>query len=372
MAGYLYIDLVTDAEEITQVRSIRSVVKRLANQSQAHIAALAEWPFLWTESFFQTIAEYATGTLALTNGSATITGTDTVFTSAMVGRKLRVSGDTASYTIKTFTSTTSITLDQTYGGTTASGVSYSIYKDQYLLRADVDTQKRLRQAENGVALFSLSAGEFDERYPSPTGTGTPSLDVFSGKAVKTYATGTVSISSSSRTLTGSSTAWTGVEGLGRGTKLKIGTLIFTVNTVDSDTQITVYEIATSTVTSSAYTAILDNYVVQLHAIPIIVQTYYYRFQRIPAVLDADNDIPELPSPMHPLILLDMLPFLWRHKGFIDRAIEAQNAFDKELERWMAKYQQPVLDRSYPLHPQSMYQMPDRARLSGNIGVPFLR
>lgn len=259
MAGLRFIDIVSDVEEITQVTSLRAFMKRLCNSKVAEICGLFEWPFLWTTDWFQTIAEYATSTVTVTDESATVTGASTTFTSAMVGRKFRVSGSTAFYTIKAFVSTTEITLDQLYQGTTASGSSYSIYKDEYLLAANVDTQKRLRQAENGYALFSLSATEFDEWFPSQQGTGTPSLDVFSGRAVKTYTTGTVSMTSGTRTLTGASTAWTSAEGVTKGTKLKIGTLIFTVNTIDSATQITTYEIATSTISAgTSYTAILDN------------------------------------------------------------------------------------------------------------------
>lgn len=373
MAGIRFIDLVTDAEAVTQVTGQREFLKRLCNLSVAHICGLWEWPFLWTTDWFQTTAEYATGTVDVTAGSATVTGTGTTFTAAMVGRKFRVSGDTASYTIKTFSSTTSLILDQLYEGTTATGASYSIYKDEYLLRADVDTQKRIRQAENGVALFSLSATEFDEWFPSPTGTGVPGLDVFLGRAVKSYSTGTVSIPAASRTLTGASTAWTSAEGISRGTKLKIGSLIYTVNTVDSDTQITLYEAASATVAAlTTYTAILDNYVVQLHSIPVAVLSFYYRFQRIPAVLDADNDIPDIPYPMHPLIGLQMLPTLWRLKGYIDRAVEAEQAFQQELQRWMMKYSLPVMDQRRLIQPFSLARPLQEARWPSGTGIPLSR
>lgn len=373
MAGTRYIDLITDAETITQVTSLRAVVKRLANDLLARICGLAEWPFLWTVDWFQTVAEYATGTLAVTTGSATITGSGTTFTAAMVGRNIRISGDTAYYTIKTFTSTTVLVLDQLYEGSTDTDATYSIYKDEYLLRADVDLEKRIRQAENGVALFSLSATEFDEAFPSPQGTGLPSLDVYTGRAVKTYSTGTVAMSSGTRLITGSSTAWTSAEGVTRGTKLKIGTLIFTVNTVDSDTQLTVYEIATAAIAAgTSYVAILGNAVVQLHAIPTDVRTFYYRFQRQPAVMDADNDLPDLPSPMHALITLGMLPWLWRQKGMIDRAQDAQSAFQQEFEQWRMKYAVPVLDRRMPIHPFSTSKRIREAQWPAGTGVVLFR
>src|SRR3990167_1728763 len=219
MAGLRYLDLIEDAEAITQVTGERALVRRLVNQSLAYICAVQEWPFLWTRAWVQTVAPYETGNVNLTNGDATVSGgtSSPTFTSAMVGRKIRFGTETAFSTIKSLTSATEVELDQPYTGTTDTDVSYSIYKDEYLLQANVDKQKYLTQSENGIVLFSLSPSAFDEWYPIPTGEGTPSISVFRGKAEKTYSTGTVSLPASSRTLTGIGTGWTSVEGFGRGT-----------------------------------------------------------------------------------------------------------------------------------------------------------
>lgn len=373
MAGSRFIDLVTDAEEITQVRGIRSVVKRLCNDSLAYICGLTEWPFLWTTHWFQTVAAYETGTVSVTNGDEGVTGSGTTFTAAMVGRKIRFGSETGYYTIKEFSSATSIELDQVYTGTTDTGLSFTIYKDEYLLRADLDQEKRIRQAENGHALFSLAATDFDDLYPSPSSKGVPELSVYVGRAVRTYSTGTVAMTSGDRTLTGSGTSWLSAEGLTRGTKIQIGTSLFTVNTVDTSTSLEVYESPTSNVSAgSSYVALLSNATAQLHTIPQDVLTYYYRYQRIPAIMDADNDVPDLPGPMHPLIGLRMLPTLWRHRGNIDRAIEAQNAFDKELAAWITKYSLPVLDRKYPLQPFNIQQGVREAGWPAGTGVILSR
>lgn len=74
-------------------------------------------------------AKYTTGTIAVNNGSATVTGTATTFTAAMVGRYLQITSDTGDglwYKVSGFTSTTSITLENYYQGTTVSGVNYQI------------------------------------------------------------------------------------------------------------------------------------------------------------------------------------------------------------------------------------------------------
>lgn len=374
MAGRIFIDLVTDAEEITQVRGIRAVVKRLANDSLAYICGISEWPFLWTTHWFQTIAPYETGTVTATDTSKTVTGASTTFTSAMVGRKIRFEDETAYYTIAAYVSATEITLDQPYSGTGGSGLEYSIFKDEYMLRADLDQQKKIRQSDNGYALFSLSASDLDDNYPANQGYGDPAFDVYTGRAVKTYSTGTITLTSGDRTLTGSGTSWLSAEGVSKGTKIKIGSSIYTVNTVDSDTLIELYEAPTANVSAgTSYTAILDNAVVQLGvSIPDSVQTYYYRFQRIPAVMDADNDVPDMPHSMHPLILLRMLPTLWRHRGNIDRAVSDEASFERELNKWIAHYALPVLDRSYPIKPFSSWNRGWEARWPSGTGIPLWR
>jgi len=72
------------------------------------------------------VADYVTGTVTLTNGSTTVTGSGTTFTAAMVGRWIKGDNDKNWYKIGGFTSTTVLTLKKAFQGTTASGLSYTI------------------------------------------------------------------------------------------------------------------------------------------------------------------------------------------------------------------------------------------------------
>lgn len=71
--------------------------------------------------------DYTTGTIAVTNGSAAVVGTGTIWTAQMVGRSLRINddaGDGMWYAVASFTDTTRITLENNYGGSTLTGQSY--------------------------------------------------------------------------------------------------------------------------------------------------------------------------------------------------------------------------------------------------------
>lgn len=75
------------------------------------------------------IDKYTTGTVAVTAGSATVTGTTTVFIAAMIGRYFNGTANTSDgmwYKVTARSSDTSITIENVYEGTTQSGVAYQI------------------------------------------------------------------------------------------------------------------------------------------------------------------------------------------------------------------------------------------------------
>jgi len=69
---------------------------------------------------------YTTGTVTLTEGSATVTGSGTTFDSTMVGRHFRVKGEMRLYLIRSQDSTTQLTLDENFRGQNGDTISYEI------------------------------------------------------------------------------------------------------------------------------------------------------------------------------------------------------------------------------------------------------
>ncbi len=276
-------------------------------------ATMTDLPYLMNGGFITTIAPYTTGTVTATNGSKTIAGSGTTFTSVMVGRKIRVNSENAYYRISAFVSITEVTLEAAYQGTTQSGASYSLYKDEYKLPADLDVYKVMRQIENGVALVGMDATAFDILAPAASSQGDPNYEILVGTKLDTYTTGTLSGTVNTAVLTGVGTSWLSVEGLSKGTRITISTTVYTVKSVDSDTQITLYEKLSATVSGSAYTLRLDNYIMQLHQIPDSAQNIYFRYQRIPDLLVNDEDVPDLPDKYHYILVTAGLIWAWMTK-----------------------------------------------------------
>lgn len=127
------------------------------------------WPERIVDEFIITAAPYETGTATVTNGSATVTGSGTSWTSAMVGRRFGLSAAGPWYRISAVGSSTSLTLDRVYNETTTSGTNYSIYADEYSLPSTVESVSHvalLQPGWYGRQIF-LEQGEFDEGAAIP-------------------------------------------------------------------------------------------------------------------------------------------------------------------------------------------------------------
>jgi hypothetical protein len=92
------------------------------------IAERRAWSWLVKQGQFTLYPLYNTGTVTCTQGSATIVGAATSFTSAMAGRQFRLTTITPIYTILSVdVGAQTLTLDQTWGSTTVAGSTFEIY-----------------------------------------------------------------------------------------------------------------------------------------------------------------------------------------------------------------------------------------------------
>ena len=95
------------------------------------------------EFYYSLPALYDTGTVSVTVGSGTCTGSGTTFTSAMVGRYIRIAGQFTQFLITAYSSATSITIQpntqssQGYiGPENLSGATYQITQERVALPAN--------------------------------------------------------------------------------------------------------------------------------------------------------------------------------------------------------------------------------------------
>jgi len=105
------------------------MAQKLINNAYRRVVDSRLWYGLLQKGQVNVPNAYTTGTVAVTNGSAVVTGTGTAWTPAMIGSSFRVGFSTPIYRIAGFQSPTQITLDLIWGGPSQSTVSYMIFQN---------------------------------------------------------------------------------------------------------------------------------------------------------------------------------------------------------------------------------------------------
>jgi hypothetical protein len=122
-----------------------------------------DWDFLVKESSISCSAKYNTGTVAITAGATALTGTGTVWTSAMTsanGWKIKFSGNDLIYDF-TRTGNTAATISPALSGATSlSGAGYTLFRDSYSLASDFF--RFLLGEEGGLKI--MKSGKYNIAY----------------------------------------------------------------------------------------------------------------------------------------------------------------------------------------------------------------
>ena len=156
-------------------------IKQYINWTQQDIASRGNWDFLYTDSFFQCTSPYTTGTALPSNGSTSVVGTDTSWDSSIIGKKIRFASTVEYYTISAVGSTTTLTLDQNYVGTTpTSAVTYEIFENIYSLDSDVENVISMTNPTLNAKLHYISKQRLDDLDPNIQTSGVPYIWTESG------------------------------------------------------------------------------------------------------------------------------------------------------------------------------------------------
>ena len=367
MSTTRFTDIIQDSEVIANVGTTRrNLLKRAVQQKLFEYAASYDWPHYRDVGTIVTIDDYTDGTVTVTAASKTVTGASTTFTEAMVGRKIRIGTENHFFYIDAFVSTTELTLRDAYRGTGGASQTYTIFQDEYKLDANTHKLLDLRQVQDSLMMLGLSYLDMDRWFPDPDSLNDPTYFSIIGRRDDRYTTGTISVTSGTRTLTGSSTNWLSVPGLTRGTRISLDDTdeVFTVNTVVSDTSITIYETPATTDASTTYRAFLNNIIVQVRDVPDAARLLYYRKQRIPYPLVNDEDEPDLPREYHYGLVFASIIFAYKLLG----NQTASQAAEQQWKEWLALQMRQVGIDS----PAIDYPRESVDKYVDVIGTPYVR
>lgn len=122
------------------------------------------WSALRGENAFFIPAAETTGTVTVTQGSTTVTGAGTAWTSALEGRQFFVDSKAPYYTVSDVTSGTTLTLDRAYGAADGAGQTYSIQLVYLTPASDFLQLTDVRDITNNWRWMGLTTVEYLDRF----------------------------------------------------------------------------------------------------------------------------------------------------------------------------------------------------------------
>lgn len=234
---------------------------RFINDTRREIYRENDWNFALKTFQISLPIDYETGTVSISQDSRVVTGVGTAFTSTMVGRYIHFAHDTGGqeewYKISSVTSTTEIILEATYIDSDASGEDFVIRKVYHRVPGNARKIEHLRKFSSPRLVEKIGGTRFYEYNSNINRTGTKRKFTVAGVYGNedTYTTGTLSGTSGTKALTGSSTEW--LANVVPGDKITIASVNYYVESVNSDTSISLYQKLTATTLGATYTVTSD-------------------------------------------------------------------------------------------------------------------
>lgn len=252
------------------------------------------WPSQYREGWVALNPLYVEGTIAATNGSRTVTGTLTTWSSVdnvQAGYKILMP-DAAYYRIVSIQSDTQLTIDTPFQGTTTVGtVGYQIWNDEYHLVPEVLSIGGFLDYQLQGVMSEAWPRNMKDSYPVPVTVELPNVyTVIGRKTIKnTYSTGSVTGTVNTNTLTGVGTTWLG--NIEPGGEIIISGVTYNVKTVYSNTSLELYQLLTSSPSTATYTYTGKNTIKVRFREPTSqrIVHYWYWAKSYNLVNDSDED-----------------------------------------------------------------------------------
>lgn len=181
----LYTGLMNAVRSDTSQTATANQAKRSINVALQDMHLGFDYRFPWAErsAILLTQAQYGTGTVTITQGSTTLTGSGTSWNTAnafnvnnmRANGKVRIAGSREPYTVSVVGGDTSATLSSKFVESDVSAETYLYYEDEYDLASDflrpVDAQTFSDETEIAI----ISRTEFRRRFPTNSVPGRPTV-----------------------------------------------------------------------------------------------------------------------------------------------------------------------------------------------------
>lgn len=341
----------TGQDAINKARCLRRL-----NQIKADVISRygGKWQPNYREGWLPLVPLYATGTSAFTINSRTVTGSSTLYTTAMKGYKIK-GPDGAYYKISSVSGSTALVLSQPYQGATAT-INTNIWKDEYRLYPEALSIGGFIDYQLDEAMREVWSRNMKDSYTNPSIVASPDIYTLVGheRLTATYSTGTLSASINTNVWTGVGTSW--LANVEPGMALTVGIYTYHVLRVNSDTELETYQMSVLAVAASTYSAIGKNSVVVRFKGPTDqrVVAYWYWAKDYPFLNDYDEDwIAET----YPEVLMDGAV----RKDYLDKNDVARASLSTQAYENAIKDMKVAMDGAFTGPRTLGYYIPDEAR-----------
>lgn len=148
------------------------LARKLINERYQRLLETRMWSALRGEGQFLIPNAYTTGAITMVNGSATVHGIGTAWTSAMVGQQIKPNNQAPVFTITAVNSPTELVMNQVWGLASVSGIAYMILKMYVTAPADFKEFKVVYDPIRMWRLFTnIKAEELAQWDPGRTNVG---------------------------------------------------------------------------------------------------------------------------------------------------------------------------------------------------------
>jgi len=317
----------------------------LINSAISGLAVSFPIPELRHSATIVTKADYDTGTVTVSQGSKSVTGSGTAWDYTHIGMKIRIDGARDFYVIANVTSGTALTLDRAFLPADVTGVEYTIFENTYPLPSDCNWIKGVYNFDNGInPLTIMGWDEIEDIDPALQHTSTiPERYSERGQIqLKEPSSGYLTLDAGSNTLTAiSSSLLSTVDDYYKDWLLvnvtREATARVTAYTASTQTLTLDKAITSQTTSDSVYLMSTFNHI-SIYRRPttaIGLNVKYYRTQ--PDLIN-NYDVPLLPELFLDAITFDVLT-TWYLKDENARVYEAMynTEYDKLVKKFAVQY-----------------------------------
>lgn len=321
------------ADKHVNDETTRDHLKRIFNIYHQSFNMRYLWPWRTKSTIFQTVANYDTGTVTVSKGSRTVTGSSNVsFTTDMIDRFFKLKRDNELYQILDVPTGLTFTLKTPYIRDDAATQSYIVWKKLYDLDPDIPYLGNINFFQWPNISKTIPKKEFDILSSNSYLSGNPSVWTWHGinKRILTYNAGTVSTTKDSKTLTGNGTSF--LDNAFGGSKITIDNDIYNVESVNSNTSITMVQNAINDFTNKTYKIeSMDRSQIALSNVPDPIINIGVNYYKKTYDYVNDNDEVEIWNGFkHPII--DAMYGHFIEKLTSERPFQWLTVFNQETER----------------------------------------